>query len=66
MNTKQISALRDQLLIVQTALGAALDILFADGDPGCEHRQKDVLTTMGSGEHWICKECGFEYKEDDQ
>jgi len=35
---------------------------------GCNHPKKhrEVYTTMGSPEHWECKLCGYEYKEEKQ
>jgi hypothetical protein len=31
----------------------------------CQHTAREDLTTFGGLEHWVCKQCGFEYREDD-
>lgn len=62
MNRK---ALANTLIGIQSQLNAALDILFDGEDPMCDHpeERRKVFTTMGSPEHWVCKDCGYEYKE---
>lgn len=62
MNRK---ALINQLISIQSQTQAALDILLLDDDyePECEHQNKQVYTTMGAPEYWVCKDCGYEYKE---
>ena len=62
MNKK---ALAQQLMIIQTATQAALDLLLDGEDPMCEHKNKDDRSTMGC-EHWICNDCGYEFREDDK
>ena len=58
-------ALANQLLAIQGQVQSALDILFDGGDPMCDHPQGDRedWSTLGN-EHWKCKLCGYEYKEE--
>lgn len=64
-------ALAKQLISLRAAIDAALLLLgFDQGEKDyqlqCDHPKRDrkVLTTMGGPEHWICQNCGFEYKEE--
>ena len=45
------------------ALRAQTDsLLLLMGEGGCEHTRKEDLGSFGEGEHWVCRDCGFEHR----
>lgn len=54
--------LYNQLISTRAAIDAALSLLMADD--ACSHENRKSLTTMGGKEEWICKSCGFHFKEE--
>ena len=57
---KQLYAVRANLEGLYATVDAALSILAADDE--CQHKNRQSLTVMGGPEHWICRDCGFEYQ----
>lgn len=53
----QINAIRTMLDALETEIRKEPD------KPKCDHRNVRNLTTMGGPDEWVCKDCGFHYKE---
>lgn len=76
MDDKEKNLIYNTLLSMQAQIQSLFYLLgAADNDSlddiekiqsNCHHpeNERKVYTTMGSPEHWVCKVCGFEYKED--
>jgi hypothetical protein len=63
------NALINMLYAMRAQIDGALFLL--DENPEeeqCDHpkEQRINYTTMGGPEHWICKKCQYEFKEDEQ
>ena len=37
-------------------------VTMEDGSDECLHSNKTPLGTFGSSEHWVCDDCGYEYR----
>lgn len=33
-----------------------------EGPRGCPHENKKRMGTFGAAEHWVCEDCGLEYR----
>ncbi len=55
-----------QLLAMRETIDSLLATLAPTPDAveACTHQAREDLTTFGGAEHWICKQCGYEHKED--
>lgn len=54
------------LLAMREQIDALLAMLAPTPDAveACRHQSRTDLTTIGSGEHWVCNQCGYEHQED--
>ena len=64
---RQLMAIRD---LIDTQLEMLLPMV-QEATPGanqveCAHSERIDLRTLGDGnfDHWLCKDCGYEYHED--
>jgi hypothetical protein len=73
LDRKKLEMLYNQLISLRGAVEASLillnDELFNDeedsnGKSTCSHKDRKSFTTLGGKEHWICRDCGYEYKEE--
>lgn len=57
-----------QLVSLRAQVDAMLTLLTDEQDNTCSHPpdKRLSLTTLGGPEHWICKACDFQYREDDR
>jgi rubrerythrin len=60
----QLMAMRAQVDAMMTLLAEELE----QEDSACPHpnNKRKSLSTLGGAEHWLCTECGYEFREDDQ
>lgn len=76
MDKEKLGALYNQFIairgVVDTALYLLHEELHGEADVQeeelseqdlCKHKDRKSFTTLGGKEHWICRDCGFEYKE---
>jgi hypothetical protein len=64
-------ALVQQLISMRAQIDAILTIIHDEDDEEntsgeCNHEKRLSLTTLGGATHWVCKDCGYEYREDDK
>jgi transposase-like protein len=48
---------------IESALEALKSVLGMTTDGGCEHTDKEDLSTFGGPPRWRCKSCGYTYTE---
>jgi hypothetical protein len=74
MDKRKLEALYNQFIairgVVDTALFLLSEELMEEDEPlnevqtTCVHKDRKSFTTLGGKEHWICRDCGFEYQEE--
>ncbi len=77
MKEEKMKALYNQFIAIRGVVDTALYLLHEElygheEDPvqdqktmqeTCMHKDVKSFTTLGGPEHWICRDCGFEYRE---
>lgn len=55
-----------QLVSLRAQIDAMLTLATEEQESTCSHpkNKRLSLTTLGGPEHWICKECDYEFKEE--
>ena len=77
MDQKKLEALYNQFIAIRGVVDTALYLLHEElygqeeqqpdpqtVQPSCSHKDRKSFTTLGGKEHWICRDCGFEFKEE--
>jgi hypothetical protein len=62
-----------QLVSLRAQIDAMLTLITDESQSGgtsgnCNHPRSKrlVLTTLGGPEHWVCKDCDYEFREDEE
>jgi hypothetical protein len=77
MKEEKLQALYNQFIAIRGVVDTALYLLHEElhgeaevqqeeetAQEQCSHKDIKSFTTLGGKEHWVCRDCDFEYKEE--